>query len=181
MRTISREAYEGDIASRLRNWRGLHLAHGGELFEEAAAEIERLRSQPCPYVTGTVTQHCTLTPFTLADAEREAIAYYVGTGGPDAVDATLRGLLKRLSPDRPEAIAAGDTATPPEPAIPPAWLSRPYWVDPAGGHRYGFPRLYDPATDGDMTAWLIANGYPERLAMQELACTFTACTEDGGK
>jgi hypothetical protein len=80
-------------------------------------------------------------------------------------------------PDRPEAIAAGDTATPPEPAIPPAWLSRPYWVDPAGGHRYGFPRLYDPATDGDMTAWLIASGYPESLAMQELACTFTACTQ----
>ena len=71
----------------------------------------------------------------------------------------------------------GDTATPPEPAIPPAWLSRPYWVDPAGGHRYGFPRLYDPATDGDMTAWLIASGYPESLAMQELACTFTACTQ----
>jgi hypothetical protein len=95
MRTISREAYEGDIASRLRNWRGLHLAHGGELFEEAAAEIERLRSQPCPYVTGTVTQHCTLTPFTLTDEEREAVAYYVGTGGPDAVDATLRTLLAR--------------------------------------------------------------------------------------
>jgi hypothetical protein len=75
----------------------------------------------------------------------------------------------------------GDTATPPEPAIPPAWLSRPYWVDPAGGHKYGFPRLYDPAKDGDMTAWLIANGYPERLAMQELACTFTACTNSGEK
>jgi hypothetical protein len=95
MRTISREAYEGDIASRLRNWRGLHLAHGGELFEAAAAEIERLRSQPCPYVTGTVTQHCTLTPFTLTDAEREAVEYYIGTGGPDAVDATLRTLLER--------------------------------------------------------------------------------------
>jgi hypothetical protein len=118
---------------------------------------------------------------TLTDEEREAIAYYVGTGGPDAVDATLRTLLERLSPDRPEAIAAGDTATPPEPAIPPAWLSRPYWVDPAGGHRYGFPRLYDPATDGDMTEWLIRQGYPEHLARQELACTFTACTDSGGK
>jgi hypothetical protein len=31
----------------------------------------------------------------LTDAEREAVAYYVGTGGPDAVDATLRGLLER--------------------------------------------------------------------------------------
>jgi hypothetical protein len=39
----------------------------------AADEIERLRSQPCPHVTGTVTQHCTLTPFTLTDAEREAV------------------------------------------------------------------------------------------------------------
>jgi hypothetical protein len=32
---------------------------------------------------------------TLTDAEREAIAYYVGTGGPDRVDATLRSLLER--------------------------------------------------------------------------------------
>jgi len=31
----------------------------------------------------------------LTDAEREAVAYYVGTGGPDAVDARLRGLLER--------------------------------------------------------------------------------------
>jgi hypothetical protein len=44
---------------------------------------------------GRTTQHCSLTPFTLTDAEREAIAYYVGTGGPDGVDATLRGLLER--------------------------------------------------------------------------------------
>ena len=29
--------------------------------------------KPCPYVTGTVTRYCTLTPFTLSDAEREAI------------------------------------------------------------------------------------------------------------
>jgi hypothetical protein len=31
----------------------------------------------------------------LTDAEREAIAYYVGTGGPDGVDAALRSLLER--------------------------------------------------------------------------------------
>jgi hypothetical protein len=43
MRSITKDAYEGDIVSRLRNWRGLHLAHGGTLFEEAADEIERLR------------------------------------------------------------------------------------------------------------------------------------------
>ena len=34
---------------------------------------------------------------TLTDAEREAVAYYIGTGGPDRVDATLRGLLARLA------------------------------------------------------------------------------------
>jgi hypothetical protein len=153
-----------DITTRLRQTRANMIGTDDEQHYwdcyDAAAAIERLR---------------------LTDEEREAIAYYIGTGGPDAVDATLRGLLERLSPDRPEAIAAGDTATPPEPAIPPAWLSRPYWVDPAGGHRYGFPRLYDPAKDGDMTAWLIRQGYPESLAMQELACTFTACTDSGEK
>ena len=96
MNTINRAAYEGDIVSRLRNWRGLHLAHGGELFEEAAAEIERLRSQPCPYVTGSVTRYCTLTPLTLTDAEREAIrfaAVVYEQGGRAADAATLRRLL----------------------------------------------------------------------------------------
>jgi len=44
MNTINKAAYEGDIASRLRNWRGLHLAHSGRLYEEAADEIERLRN-----------------------------------------------------------------------------------------------------------------------------------------
>jgi subtilisin family serine protease len=66
-------------------------------------------------------------------------------------------------------------------AIPPAWHQRPYYVDPPSGHRYGFPQLYDPQADGDMTEWMIRNGYPERLARQGLPCTFTACTEDGEK
>ena len=39
----------------------------------------------------TVTMEGTLT-----DEEREAVQYYIGTGGPDTVDATLRGLLERL-------------------------------------------------------------------------------------
>jgi hypothetical protein len=61
----------------------------------------------CPYVTGTVTRYCTLTPFTLTDAEREAIER--GIGSLDGVEdlsadatekdteavATLRGLLER--------------------------------------------------------------------------------------
>lgn len=70
-------------------------------------------------------------------------------------------------------------STPAECRLPPEWTSRPYWVDPPSGHRYGFPKLYDSASDGNMTEWMIANGYPERLARQGLACTFTAATEDG--
>jgi hypothetical protein len=107
MNTIRSAAYEGDIVSRLLNWRGLHLAHSGDLFEEAAAEIERLRSQPCPYVTGTVTQHCTLTPFTLTDEERAALAWGIHRlfmrfrmEGDPVIErdlATLRGLLERTS------------------------------------------------------------------------------------
>jgi hypothetical protein len=71
-------------------------------------------------------------------------------------------------------------ATPDECTVSPEWKSRPYWVDPPSGWRYGFPRLYDPARDGNMRAWMIASGYPERLANQGLDCTFTAQTEDVG-
>jgi hypothetical protein len=62
------------------------------------AEIDRLRVQPCPHVTGTVTRYCTLTPLTLTDAERDAI----DTAAMEAEAhqhaqraATLRGLLER--------------------------------------------------------------------------------------
>ena len=67
------------------------------------AEIDRLRSQPCPYVTGNVTQHCTLTPFTLTDAEREAVRFFSRIDGPGNVPvankraATLRGLMERTA------------------------------------------------------------------------------------
>lgn len=97
----------------------LSLATTAEFHQEIArlhgvtdrlrAEIERLRSRPCPYVTGAVTQHCTLTPFTLTDAEREAVekaARLSSDWGPEWADhtATLRGLLERVS-DRPKPIA----------------------------------------------------------------------------
>ena len=65
-----------DIANELRE-RSLRAEQEGEplaLLDEAADEIERLR---------------------LTDEEWGAIAYYIGTGGPDNVDATLRGLLER--------------------------------------------------------------------------------------
>ena len=52
----------------------------------------------CPYVTGTVTRYCTLTPLTLTDAEREAIevaaeAYAADHG--ERFAEILRGLLRR--------------------------------------------------------------------------------------
>jgi hypothetical protein len=55
--------------------------------------------KPCPYVTGKTTRYCTLTPLTLSDDEREAVAYFAqwGTWASAAVHAaTLRGLLERL-------------------------------------------------------------------------------------
>ena len=123
----------------------------------------------------------------LTDAEREAVEEAIRRlWGFDIAD-TLRGVLERMSGNASLSGSGQSASTPPahttpeECTVPPQWTSKPYWVDPPSGWRYGFPRLYDPATDGDMRAWMIANGYPERLANQGLACTFTACTEDGGK
>jgi hypothetical protein len=85
------------------------------------------------------------------------------------------------SRDTPEAVATPEpVATPDECTVPPEWTSRPYYVDPPEGWRWGFPKLYDPAKDGDMRAWMVRHGYPQILADQGLACTFTAA-EDGGK
>ena len=106
-----------DAAHKASNSAMLVIESG---FKNALAEIARLRSQPCPYVTGTVTQYCTLTPLTLTDAERAAVMWAIGsceieqTTASDAADrgyklpdtrewaakhgrraATLRGLLER--------------------------------------------------------------------------------------
>jgi hypothetical protein len=95
-----------DIVTRLRQWAiATDAVPASDLMDEAAAEIERLRAQPCPYVTGTVTRYCTLTPFKLTDAERAAIQWAVATLDAEAAlgdgefearqAATLRGLLER--------------------------------------------------------------------------------------
>jgi len=34
------------------------------------------------------------------------------------------------------------------------------WVDPPEGWKYGFPAIYDPDTDGQMSDWIISKGYP---------------------
>ena len=165
MRTVTDAAYAGDIVSRLRNWRGLHLAHGGDLFDEAADAIESLRRevrQQRLEIAGLREERRALL-----DADRPQ---------PDRPEAIEKG-----ESDRPKPIATPTPpSTPAECTVPPEWTFRPYWVDPPSGWRYGFPRLYDPATDGDMRAWMIANGYPELLANQGLACTFTTQTEGVG-
>jgi calcineurin-like phosphoesterase family protein len=63
----------------------------------------------------------------------------------------------------------------------PAWMGQPYWVDPPSGWRYGFPKLYDPAKDGNVTEWMIRSGYPESLARQGLPCTMTSHDPDGAR
>lgn len=40
--------------------------------------------------------------------------------------------------------------------------SRRMWIDPDNGWRWGFPKLYDPGKDGDLTTWLEKEGYPGR-------------------
>jgi hypothetical protein len=89
-----------DITDRLRRWSiSTDAVPASDIMEEAADEIDRLRSQPCPYVTGNVTRHCTLTPLTLTDAERDAVrfcAVVLDMGSRPDCAATLRGLLERM-------------------------------------------------------------------------------------
>lgn len=129
---------------------------------------------------------------TLTDAERDAVetaALEADAHQHTIRAATLRGLLERHFP-APENPPARDNSprdndslqivndapdlhsNQSEVSVP--WMARPFYVDPAEGWAYGFPRLYDPATDGNMTEWLVANGYPKHLADQNLPCTFTA-------
>ena len=37
------------------------------------------------------------------------------------------------------------------------------WVDPPEGWKYGFPAIYDPDTDGQMSDWIISKGYPIQI------------------
>jgi len=53
--------------------------------------------QACPYVVGRTTLHCSLTPPTLTDAEREAIKESIQFAFPAShpTATTLRNLLQR--------------------------------------------------------------------------------------
>ena len=41
-------------------------------------------------------------------------------------------------------------------------MSKKIWIDPPAGWKYGFPKVYDQSVDGDCTAWMLKNGYPQR-------------------
>lgn len=36
------------------------------------------------------------------------------------------------------------------------------YIDPPSGWKYGFPKIYNPATDGKVMDWLVENGYPQK-------------------
>ena len=101
-----------DILADYREWRqqqagrvsthsdGCHMWHKDCMIHRLAAALasemaKRTPSEPSTPGEGTSQAGCTLT-----DAEREAVAYYIGTGGPDTVDATLRTLLARAGGGR---------------------------------------------------------------------------------
>ena len=102
-----------DIVERLRAW--VYTDSQYATAREAADEIERLRKAPCPHVVGKTTQYCSLTPFTLTDAERGAIDMAIlnchQAGGVDGlrVAATLRSLLERTNLDAAPTAGASDS------------------------------------------------------------------------
>ena len=82
-----------DLVERLRNWRTVHLARLHLLMDEAADEMERLRLELSD--AGKSNHPEKPDSSALTDEEREAVAYYLGTGGPYGVDKTLVALLSR--------------------------------------------------------------------------------------
>jgi len=66
-----------------------------QALSAADEELRLPHRTPAAYATPrecSEQDECTLT-----DAERRAVSYYLGTGGPDAVDATLVALLERMT------------------------------------------------------------------------------------
>ena len=56
--------------------------------------------QTCPYVVGRTTLHCSLTPFTLTDEERDVLdrlAHDASYRRMEWTERVLRGLLERTS------------------------------------------------------------------------------------
>jgi hypothetical protein len=86
-----------DIVERIRSLRYVHVPVASQLFEEAAAEIERLRKRVTEPLPKEKRAEVALT-----DEEREAIEWFsrlsYGDGGTlPTYCATLRAMLKRLA------------------------------------------------------------------------------------
>ncbi len=83
----------------------LHREHADAAADENGGEVVPLYRTPqtCPHVVGRTTLHCSLTPFTLTDAERFVLrevrdAYAdVGDVACDEIAAVLDGLLERTT------------------------------------------------------------------------------------
>jgi len=89
-----------DITTRLRRWtHDAHAVPASDLMDEAAGEIDRLRSrlrlQDAVIRSGDVA--C------LTHAEREALEIAIGLDDSGPMAATLRGLLDRVGPVRTAA------------------------------------------------------------------------------
>ena len=44
--------------------------------------------------------------------------------------------------------------------------SKKIWIDPPEGWKYGFPAIYDPDADGQMSEWIVNKGYPVSLIQE---------------
>ena len=89
-----------DIVERLRAW--VYTDSQYATAREAADAIERLRAEISRLSELAVDRRREIEMLckvfwqnNLTDEERSAVEYYVGTGGPDSVDATLVALLSR--------------------------------------------------------------------------------------
>ena len=99
---IELNASVADLLKRAADEIELLLGYRNEAESEASIAslvVQKLKEKPCPYVTGTVTQYCTLTPLTLTDAERAVIEAILvdPDSAPGDSAATLRGLLERTA------------------------------------------------------------------------------------
>jgi hypothetical protein len=57
----------------------MHREHADAAASENGAEVIPLYRTPqtCPHVVGRTTLHCSLTPLTLTDEEREAVGFFL--------------------------------------------------------------------------------------------------------
>ena len=82
---------------------GCHRWHDACLIARLVAECESRTGSIDAKTSDEITERHAQGPnvpererLRLTAEEREALGYYIGTGGPDSVDATLRALLERI-------------------------------------------------------------------------------------